>query len=94
MCIHILKEKTTKLDPYGRKGIFIGYIDTSKAYQIYFPRFKNIEISRDVTFDEESTYFISRRLPTKEVEEPEETRVQDMENGEAIPEHHEHHDMK
>ena len=28
VCIHILKEKTTKLDPYGRKGIFIGYIDT------------------------------------------------------------------
>ena len=38
--IHIPKEKMTKLDPCGRKGIFVGYNDTSKYYQIYFPRFK------------------------------------------------------
>ena len=30
--IHIPKEKRTKLDPSGRKGIFIGYNDTAKAY--------------------------------------------------------------
>ena len=30
--IHIPKEKRTKLDPSGRKGIFVGYSDTSKAY--------------------------------------------------------------
>ena len=30
--IHIPKEKRTKIDPYGRKGIFIGYSNTSKAY--------------------------------------------------------------
>ena len=34
---HIPKEKRTKLDPSGRKGIFIGYIDTSESYPIYFP---------------------------------------------------------
>ena len=38
--IHVTKEKMTKLDPCGRKGIFVGYNDTSKYYQIYFPRFK------------------------------------------------------
>ena len=38
--IHIPKEKRTKLDPFGRKGIFVGYSDTSKAYQIYFQGFK------------------------------------------------------
>ena len=32
--IHIPKEKRTKLDHSGRKGIFIGYNDTSKAYLI------------------------------------------------------------
>ena len=63
MYILISKEKRTKLDPSGRKGIFIGYIDTSKSYRIYFPGFKKIEINRDVTFDEDSTYFESRRKP-------------------------------
>ena len=65
--IHVPKEKRTKLDPSGRKGVFVGYRYTSKAYRIYFPRFKNIDINRDVTFDEDSTYFRSRRLPAQEV---------------------------
>ena len=37
MYIHFPKEKMTKIDPSGRKGIFVGYINTSKAYKIYFP---------------------------------------------------------
>ena len=36
--IHILKEKRTKLDPSGKKGIFVGYSESSKAHKIYFPR--------------------------------------------------------
>ena len=32
--IHIPKEKRTKLDPSRKKGIFVGYSDTSKAYRI------------------------------------------------------------
>ena len=35
--IHIIKEKRTKLDPSGKKGIFVGYSEISKAYIIYFP---------------------------------------------------------
>ena len=38
--IHIPKEKRTKLDPSGRKGVFVGYSKSSKAYRIYFPGFK------------------------------------------------------
>ena len=72
MYIPIPKEKMTKLDPSGRKGVFVGYNDTSKAYRIYFPRFKNIDINSDVTFDEDSAYFISRRNPIQEVKEREE----------------------
>ena len=71
---HVPKEKRTKLGPSRRKGVFVGYNDTSKAYLIYFPGFKKIDISRDVTFYEDSTYFRSRRTPIQEVEEPEETR--------------------
>ena len=68
--IHIPKEKRTKLDPSGRKGIFVGYSESSNAYIIYFPGFKKIDISRDVTFDEDSAYNKSKKRP---VEEPEET---------------------
>jgi hypothetical protein len=35
--IHIPKEKRTKLDPLGRKGTFVGYSESSKAYRIYIP---------------------------------------------------------
>ena len=35
--IHIPEEKRTKLNPSGRKGIFVGYSYTSKDYRIYFP---------------------------------------------------------
>ena len=61
--IHVPKEKRTKFDPSRRKDVFIGYTHTSKAYRIYFQGFKNIEMSRYVTFDEDWTYFISRRTP-------------------------------
>jgi hypothetical protein len=33
--LHILKEKRTKLDPSGKKGIFVGYCEVSKAFRIY-----------------------------------------------------------
>ena len=59
--IHVPMEKRTKLDPSRRKGAFVGYSDTSKAYRMYFLGFKKIYISRDVIFDEDSAYFISRR---------------------------------
>ena len=58
MYIHILKEKRTKLDPSRRKGIFVGYSESSKAYRIYFLGFKKIDISRDVTFDEDCLVYI------------------------------------
>ena len=75
MYIHIPKEKRIKLDPSGRKGIFVGYVDTSKAYQIYFLGFKNIKIIRDITFDEESTYSRFKKLHIVEFKEPKATRV-------------------
>ena len=61
MYIHIPREKRTKLDPSGKKGIFMGYSERSKAYRIYFLGFKKIYISRDVTFDEDTTYNKSKK---------------------------------
>jgi hypothetical protein len=54
--IHIPKEKRTKLEPSGKKGTFVGYSETSKAYRIYVPGKKFIEVSRDMTFHEEATF--------------------------------------
>ena len=40
--IHILKEKRTKLDPFGKKGIFVGYFKVSKAFRIYIHGFHHM----------------------------------------------------
>jgi hypothetical protein len=33
--IHIPKDKRKKLEPSGKKGIFVGYSESSKSYKIY-----------------------------------------------------------
>jgi hypothetical protein len=58
--IHVPKEKRTKLDPSGRKGTFVGYNESLKAYQIYIPSQRLIEVSLDVTFEEEIAFRRSR----------------------------------
>ena len=75
--IHIPKEKMTKLEPFGRNGIFVGYNETSKAFRIYILGFKQIETIQDVTFDEDATFNRSRRHRAEEVlyEEPEAPRA-------------------
>ena len=64
----------------------MGYSESSKAYRIYFPRFKKIDISRDVTFDEDTAYNKSRKRPTKEPEEVEAPRIHDTTMNEEIQE--------
>jgi hypothetical protein len=70
--IHIPKEKRNKLEPSRKKGIFVGYCKVSKALRIYIPGHHHIEISRDVTFDEDAVLKKSRRCQLEEVyaEEP------------------------
>ena len=38
--IHFPKEKRSKLEPSGRKGIFVGYSESSKAYRVYILGFR------------------------------------------------------
>ena len=59
--IHIPKEKRTKLYPSGKKGIFVGYCEVTKAFRIYIHGFHHMEISRDVTFDEEASLKRSKK---------------------------------
>jgi hypothetical protein len=61
--IHIPKEKRTKLEPSRKKGTFVGYSETSKAYRIYIPGQKFIEVSKDVTFHEEAAFCRAKELP-------------------------------
>ena len=43
--MHIPKEKRTKMEPYGKKGTFVGYSETSKEFRIYVPGERHVEVS-------------------------------------------------
>ena len=47
----------------------MGYSESSKAYRIYFPGFKKIDISRYITFDEDPAYNKSRKRHVEDFEE-------------------------
>ena len=46
----------------------MGYFESLKAYRIYFPGYKKIDISRDVTYDEGTAFNKSRKKPAEELE--------------------------
>ena len=60
--IHIPKENRTKMEPFGKKGTFVGYNETSKAFIIYVPSERHVEVSWDVTFHEEGAFKRSNKL--------------------------------
>jgi len=60
--IHVPKEKRTKMEPSGKKGIFVGYNETSKVYRIYVPGQRNIEVNMDVRFHEQVAFKHSKEL--------------------------------
>ena len=43
-------------EPSGRTGTFVGYNESSKAYRIYIPSERQIEVSKDVTFEKEEAF--------------------------------------
>ena len=61
---HVSKEKRSKLDASGKKGMFVGYSETSKAYRIYVPDQREVEICHDVSYDEDATLKKVRNLPS------------------------------
>jgi hypothetical protein len=74
-----------KLEPSGKKGIFVGYCEVSKAFRIYISGHRHIEISRDVTFDEEATLKKSRRCHLEEVYEEEPVNPKIAESVREVP---------
>ena len=73
-------------DPSRNKGIFVGYSENSKNYRIYFPGYKKVDIIRDMTFEEDSTYNKSKKIPIEDIEEPEVPRIRDTTMNEETPE--------
>jgi hypothetical protein len=69
--VHIPKEKRTKLDPSGNKGIFVGYCEVSKSFIIYIPGYHHIDINKNVTFDDDVVLKRSRKCQLEEVYEEE-----------------------
>jgi hypothetical protein len=82
--IHVPKEKRSKLEPSGRKGTFVGYSESSKAYQIYISGQRQIEVSRDVSFEEEVAFRKSRRSHIETDSEREEEMVSSPPHPSAV----------
>jgi hypothetical protein len=83
--IHISKEKRNKLEPSRKKGIFVGYCEVFKAFRIYIHGHRHIEISRDVTFDEEAALKKSRRCQLEEVYEEEPVNPRTTKSVREVP---------
>ena len=97
MYVHVPKDKRTKLDPSGRKGIFVGYDESVKGFRIHFPGNKKVEVSPHVIFDEDAAFSKSGKKHADEDHEEEhehprvaETCIGPIQNveEEQIPENH------
>ena len=62
---HVPDEKRKKLDDKGKKYVFRGISEESKACKLINPITKKIIISRDVIFDEKSTWNWNGQQPTQ-----------------------------
>jgi hypothetical protein len=87
--VHVPKDKRTKLDPYGKTCTYVGYSDTSKAYKLYILSHRKIEISRDVTFDEDVSFHNSKQGHAEEYHNeenrvPRATKTREVEAEESI----------
>jgi hypothetical protein len=86
---HIPKDKRNKLEPSGKKGIFVGYSDLSKAYRIYIPEKHKIEVSRDVTFNERMVFrkSIEENIEEEEIKELNEESTKNVNDEKELPHH-------
>jgi hypothetical protein len=88
--IHVPKQKRAKMEPSSKKGVFVGYSENSKAYRIYVPSQRQVEVRRDVTFHEEATFKKSRELQQEsEVVHPASPSSENEESDDQREEPHE-----
>ena len=55
--VHVPKDVRTKLDPKAKKCVFVGYDPQRKGWRCMDPKTNKVVVSRDVVFDEASTYY-------------------------------------
>ena len=54
--IHVPFAKRHRLDSKAEKGIFVGHGSQSKGYRVYNLQTKEVNVSRDIVFDEEACW--------------------------------------
>lgn len=59
--VHVPDSKRSKLDSKAKKCIFIGYDDRKKGWKYMDPENHKFTISRNVVFDEISSYYSPKR---------------------------------
>jgi len=64
-----------KLDPRAIKCVFIGYAPNKKGYKCYHPQSRKIYISKDVTFHETESFFLSSQLQGESIQEAEDLEL-------------------
>ena len=79
------KEKRSKLDAFGKKGESVGYSENSKAYRIYVPGQTEVEISHDVTFDEDAALGKISNLPLLRKDKEADSRKQGEPQDKLMP---------
>jgi len=55
--VHVLDAKRSKLDPKGKKCIFIGYSLEQKGYRCFKLSIRKLQVSKDVVFDEMVSWY-------------------------------------
>ncbi len=55
--VHVLDEERSKLDPKVEKCILIGYSSEQKGYRCFNPSTRNLQVSKDVVFDEMVSWY-------------------------------------
>jgi hypothetical protein len=60
--VHVLNEKTSKIDPKVDKCIFIGYSLKQKGYRCFNSSIRKLQVSKNVVFDEMVSWYSSLKI--------------------------------
>ena len=69
--VHVHSPYWGKLDPHAIKCVFIGYAPNKKGYKCYHPQSHKVYVSKDVTFHEIESFFLSFQLKGESIQEAE-----------------------
>ena len=70
--VHVHSNERGKLDPRAVKCVFLEYSTTKKGYKCFHPPSRRFYVSRDVTFNEQESYFKQPHLQGENVIEEDE----------------------